>query len=80
MADTLAEFRTERDAALQSTDCIYSPDLIKNYDEAAIASLEIYRQQLRDAPDGVTDENASDAVLPKPADPFIAAFLNIDIS
>ena len=80
MASTLDEFRAERDAALQTTDCIYSPDLIQNYDEAAIATLDIYRQQLRDATDGVTDDNAKDAVLPKPVDPNIAAFLKIDIS
>ena len=80
MANTLAEFRTERDVALQATDCIYSPDLIKNYGEDAIATLDVYRQQLRDATDGVTDDNASDAVLPKPVDPNIAAFLKIEIS
>ena len=56
MANTLAEFRTERDVALQATDCIYSPDLIKNYGEDAIATLDVYRQQLRDATDGVTDD------------------------
>tara|TARA_E500000081_G_scaffold134065_1_gene146187 strand:- start:329 stop:571 length:243 start_codon:yes stop_codon:yes gene_type:complete len=80
MASTLAELRTERDAALQATDCIYSPDLIKNYDEGAIATLDIYRQELRDVTNGVTDENVGDVVLPKPVDPNIAAFLQIDIS
>jgi len=80
MASTLNELRAERDAALQTTDCIYSPDLIRNYDEAAIATLDIYRQELRDVTNGVTDENVSDVVLPKPADPNIAAFLKIDIS
>lgn len=79
MASTLAEFRTERDAALQATDCIYSPDLIKNYDESAITSLDIYREELRNATSGVTDDNASDAVLPKPVDPTIAAFLKITL-
>ena len=82
MASTLNEFRTERDAALQATDCLYLSDLQEklNLDEGSIATLDIYRQQLRDATDGVTDDNASDAVLPKPVDPSIAAFLKIDIS
>ena len=80
MASTLAELRTERDVALRATDCIYSPDLIKNYSEEAIATLEIYRQELRDVTNDVTDENVSDVVLPKPVDPNIAAFLKIDIS
>lgn len=80
MASTLDEFRSERDVALKATDCIFSPDLIGQFNDGAIATLHIYRQQLRDATDGVTDENASDAVLPKPVDPFIAAFLKIDIS
>ena len=82
MANTLAEFRTERDAALQATDCLYLPDLQEqlNLDEGSLSTLDIYRQQLRDCTEGVTDDNAADAVLPKPVDPFIAAFLKIDIS
>ena len=82
MASTLNEFRAERDAALQASDCLYLPDLQKqlNLDEASLSTLDIYRQQLRDATEGVTDDNASEAVLPKPVDPFIAAFLKIDIS
>jgi hypothetical protein len=82
MADTLAEFRSERDTALQSTDCLYLPDLQEklNLNEASLATLDIYRQQLRDSTTGVTDDNASDAVLPKPVDPTIATFLKIDIS
>mgnify|MGYP001347111238 CR=1 FL=1 len=82
MANTLNEFRSERDAALQASDCLYLPDVQEKLalDVGSIATLDIYRQQLRDATDGVTDDNASDAVLPKPVDPTIAAFLKIDIS
>lgn len=82
MATTLNEFRAERDAALQASDCIYLPDVQEKIGltDGGRAILAIYRQQLRDATDGVTDENASDAVLPKPHDPHIAAFLKIDIS
>tara|TARA_Y100000996_G_scaffold335018_1_gene271473 strand:+ start:15842 stop:16090 length:249 start_codon:yes stop_codon:yes gene_type:complete len=82
MANNLDEFRVERNAALQATDCLYLSDLQEtlNLDEASLATLDIYRQQLRDATEGVTDDNASEAVLPKPVDPFIAAFLKIDIS
>ena len=82
MANTLDEFRAERDAALQATDCLYLPDVQEKLglEDGSIATLDIYRQQLRDATTGVTDDNASDAVLPKPVDPQIAAFLKIDIS
>jgi len=82
MANTLEEFRTERDAALQATDCLYLADVQKKLElnDGSIATLDIYRQELRDATTGVTDDNASDAVLPKPIDPQIAAFLKIDIS
>jgi len=82
MANTLDEFRTERDAALQATDCLYLADVQKKLElnDGSIATLDIYRQELRDATTGVTDDNASDAVLPKPIDPQIAAFLKIDIS
>ena len=82
MANTLSEFRTERDAALQASDCLYLADVQEkfNLNEGSIATLDIYRQQLRDCTEGVTDDNASDAVLPKPVDPSIAAFLKIDIS
>ena len=81
MANTLEEFRTERDAALQSSDCLYLADVQKKLqlDEGSISTLDIYRQQLRDATTGVTDDNASDAVLPKPVDPTIAAFLKIEL-
>ena len=82
MANTLAEFRTERDAALQASDCIYLADVQEKLklDDGSISTLEIYRQQLRDCTEGVTDDNAADAALPKPVDPSIAAFLKIDIS
>tara|TARA_A100001037_G_scaffold106869_1_gene97185 strand:- start:111 stop:359 length:249 start_codon:yes stop_codon:yes gene_type:complete len=82
MANTLEEFRTERDAALQASDCLYLADVQEKLElnEGSIATLNIYRQQLRDATTGVTDDNAADAVLPKPVDPSIAAFLKIDIS
>jgi hypothetical protein len=82
MANTLDEFRAERDAALQATDCLYLPDVQKKLElnEGSIATLDIYRMQLRDCTEGVTDDNASEAVLPKPVDPTIAAFLKIDIS
>lgn len=81
MANTLAEFRNERDAALQASDCIYLADVQKKLElnEGSISTLDIYRQQLRDATTGVTDDNASDAVLPKPVDPSIAAFLKIEL-
>jgi len=78
MASTLAEFREERDAALKKTDCIYRPDIIKNFDEGELAGFEIYCQQLRDATEGVTDENSSDATLPSPCCPRIAEFLKIE--
>tara|TARA_B100000405_G_scaffold83504_1_gene57784 strand:- start:1254 stop:1502 length:249 start_codon:yes stop_codon:yes gene_type:complete len=82
MANTLDEFRSERDAALAASDCLYLPDVQKKLQlvEGSISTLDIYRQELRDATTGVTDDNASDAVLPKPVDPTIAAFLKIDIS
>ena len=82
MANTLDEFRAERDAALQASDCLYLADVQEKLElnDGSIATLNIYRQQLRDATTGVTDDNASDAVLPKPVDPYIAAFLKIDIS
>ena len=82
MANTLDEFRTERDAALQASDCLYLADVQEKLElnDGSIATLDIYRQQLRDATTGVTDDNAVDAVLPKPVDPTIAAFLKIDIS
>ena len=82
MANTLDEFRAERDAALQASDCLYLADVQEKLElnDGSIATLNIYRQQLRDATTGVTDDNASDAVLPKPVDPQIAAFLKIDIS
>ncbi|MAY04320.1 MAG: hypothetical protein CMB25_01790 [Euryarchaeota archaeon] len=82
MANTLDEFRSERNAALQASDCLYLSDVQQKLelDEGSIATLDIYRQELRDATTGVTDDNASDAVLPKPVDPQIAAFLKIDIS
>ena len=82
MANTLDEFRSERDAALQASDCLYLADVQEKLElnDGSIATLNIYRQQLRDATTGVTDDNASDAVLPKPVDPYIAAFLKIDIS
>lgn len=82
MANTLDEFRAERDAALQASDCLYLADVQEKLElnDGSIATLNIYRQQLRDATTGVTDDNASDAVLPKPVDPSIAAFLKIDIS
>jgi len=82
MANTLDEFRAERDAALQATDCLYLSDVQEKLglEDGNIATLDIYRQQLRDATTGVTDDNAADAVLPKPVDPSIAAFLKIDIS
>ena len=81
MANTLNEFRAERDAALQATDCLYLADVQKKLElnEGSISTLDIYRQQLRDATNGVTDDNASDAVLPKPVDPTIAAFLKIEL-
>ena len=81
MANTLNEFRAERDAAFQSTDCLYLADVQKKLElnEGSISTLDIYRQQLRDATNGVTDDNASDAVLPKPVDPTIAAFLKIEL-
>tara|TARA_B100001564_G_scaffold81497_1_gene65566 strand:- start:1836 stop:2081 length:246 start_codon:yes stop_codon:yes gene_type:complete len=81
MASTLAEFRAERDAALQNTDCLYLGDLQEklNLNEGSIATLDIYRQELRDATVGVTDDNVSDAALPKPVDPLIAAFLKIEL-
>ena len=81
MATTLNEFRAERDAALQASDCIYLPDVQEKIGltDGGKSILAIYRQQLRDATDGVTDENASDAVLPKPHDPQIAAFLKIEL-
>jgi len=67
---------------LQATDCLYLADVQKKLElnDGSIATLDIYRQELRDATTGVTDDNASDAVLPKPIDPQIAAFLKIDIS
>ena len=82
MANTLDEFRAERDAALQASDCLYLADVQEKLElnDGSIATLDIYRQQLRDATTGVTDDNAVDAVLPKPVDPTIAAFLKIDIS
>mgnify|MGYP001287239802 FL=1 len=82
MANTLDEFRAERDAALQASDCLYLADVQEKLElnDGSIATLNIYRQQLRDATTGVTDDNAADAVLPKPVDPTIAAFLKIDIS
>tara|TARA_B100000214_G_C23838612_1_gene567720 strand:- start:626 stop:874 length:249 start_codon:yes stop_codon:yes gene_type:complete len=82
MANTLDEFRAERDAALQASDCLYLADVQEKLElnDGSIATLNIYRQQLRDATTGVTDDNATDAVLPKPVDPTIAAFLKIDIS
>tara|TARA_B100000530_G_C15920651_1_gene473031 strand:+ start:1283 stop:1531 length:249 start_codon:yes stop_codon:yes gene_type:complete len=82
MATTLNEFRAERDAALQASDCLYLADVQEKLklNDGSIATLDIYRQQLRDATTGVTDDNASDAVLPKPVDPTIAAFLKIDLS
>ena len=82
MANTLDEFRNERDAALAASDCLYLADVQKKLElnEGSISTLDIYRQQLRDATTGVTDDNASDAVLPKPVDPTIAAFLKIDLS
>ena len=81
MANTLNEFRAERDAALQATDCLYLADVQKKLElnEGSISTLDIYRQQLRDATNGITDDNASDAVLPKPVDPTIAAFLKIEL-
>ena len=81
MASTLNEFRAERDAALQATDCLYLPDLQEqlNLDDSSLSTLDIYRQQLRDATTGVTDDNASEAALPKPVDPSIAAFLKIEL-
>ncbi|OUW92834.1 MAG: hypothetical protein CBD88_08020 [Flavobacteriales bacterium TMED228] len=81
MANTLNEFRSERDAALQASDCLYLPDLQEqlNLDDASLSTLDIYRQQLRDATEGVTDDNAADAALPKPVDPSIAAFLKIEL-
>tara|TARA_B100000405_G_C16687083_1_gene411461 strand:- start:483 stop:728 length:246 start_codon:yes stop_codon:yes gene_type:complete len=81
MANTLEEFRAERDAALQASDCLYLADVQKKLElnEGSISTLDIYRQQLRDATTGVTDDNASDAVLPKPVDPSIAAFLKIEL-
>ena len=81
MANTLDGFRAERDAALQATDCLYLPDVQEKLglEDGNIATLDIYRQQLRDATTGVTDDNASDAVLPKPVDPTIAAFLKIEL-
>ena len=82
MANTLDEFRAERDAALQASDCLYLADVQENLElnDVSIATLDIYRQQLRDCTEGVTDDNASEAILPKPVDPTIAAFLKIDIS
>lgn len=81
MANTLDEFRAERDAALQASDCLYLADVQEKLElnDGSIATLNIYRQQLRDATTGVTDDNASDAVLPKPVDPTIAAFLKIEL-
>ena len=81
MANTLDELRSERDAALQASDCLYLADVQKKLElnEGSISTLDIYRQQLRDATTGVTDDNASDAVLPKPVDPSIAAFLKIEL-
>ena len=81
MANTLNEFRSERDAALQASDCLYLPDLQEqlNLDDSSLSTLDIYRQQLRDATTGVTDDNASEAALPKPVDPSIAAFLKIEL-
>ena len=81
MANTLDEFRAERDAALQASDCLYLADVQEKLglEDSNIATLDIYRQQLRDATTGVTDDNASDAVLPKPVDPTIAAFLKIEL-
>ena len=82
MSNTIDVFRAERDAALQASDCLYLADVQEKLElnDGSIATLNIYRQQLRDATTGVTDDNASDAVLPKPVDPQIAAFLKIDIS
>ena len=82
MANTLDEFRAERDAALQASDCLYLADVQENLElnDGSIATLDIYRQQLRVCTEGVTDDNASEAILPKPVDPTIAAFLKIDIS
>ena len=82
MATTLNEFRAERDAALQASDCLYLPDVQEKLSltDGSIATLDIYRMQLRDCTEGVTDDNASEAVLPKPVDPTIAAFLKIDLS
>lgn len=82
MATTLNEFRAERDAALQASDCLYLADVQEKLElnDGSIATLAIYRQQLRDCTEGVTDDNASEAVLPKPVDPSIAAFLKIDLS
>jgi len=81
MANTLDEFRAERDAALQASDCLYLADVQEKLglEDGNIATLDIYRQQLRDATTGITDDNASDAVLPKPVDPTIAAFLKIEL-
>ena len=79
MADTLEEFRTERDAALVKTDCCYCPDLVERFEDGFMDALRIYRRDLRDATEGVTDENASEAVLPKPIDIGLALFLKIDI-
>lgn len=64
MYNSLSALRSARNAKLAETDWMFLADTKELKNETYVELIKIYRQQLRDITNGVTDSNAGLIVLP----------------
>ena len=64
MYNSLSALRSARNAKLAETDWMFLADTKELKNETYVELIKIYRQELRDITNGVTDSNAGSVVLP----------------
>lgn len=64
MYNSLSTLRSARNAKLAETDWMFLADTKELKNEVYVELIKIYRQELRDITNGVTDSTARSVVLP----------------